>query len=335
MAAGRTPWIDVHAHPGRCFLAGLESGDPLAGVLGGQDLAAALAAARQAGMAAVTLSTVADLRVLAPDPVKGLRASRPFRPGEAYADHRRQLAGITRIVAGLGAPVAATTAEIEGARASGQTAVLLACEGGDFLEGRLEALAEARALGVCSLTLVHYRVNEIGDVQTEQPVHGGLTAFGREVVAECNRLGVIVDCAHATFATTAAVLEASRQPVMISHSHLDHPGRPHPRLLSPAHAAAVADAGGLIGAWPSGVTATSLAGFADEIARLADLVGPGHVAIGTDMDANYRPVLTSYAGFAALPELLAGRGLSDTDTGRILGTNALGLLRTVGAGAAV
>jgi membrane dipeptidase len=331
MAATRAPWVDVHAHPGRCFLAGLDGSDSLAGLPGGQDVAAALSAAREAGMAAVTLSTVADLRVLAPDPVKGLHAGRPFLPGEAYADHRRQLDEIGRILAGLGAPVAVTAEGIENAWASGQTAVLVGCEGGDFLEDRPEALAEARALGASSLTLVHYRVNQIGDIQTEEPVHGGLTAFGRQVVAECNRLGMVIDCAHATFPTTAGVLEASRQPVMVSHSHLDHPVRHHPRLLSRAHARAVADAGGLIGAWPSGVTSTSLADFADEIARLAELVGTGHVAIGTDMDANYRPVLTSYADFAALPDLLAGRGLSATETDQILGTNALNLLRAVAA----
>jgi membrane dipeptidase len=272
---------------------------------------------------------VADLRVLAPDPVKGLRASREFAPGEAYADHRRQLAGIGEVLARVGVPVAVTAEDIESAWARGQIAVLVGCEGGDFLEGRLDALAEARTLGVSSLALVHYRVNDIGDVQTEEPVHGGLTAFGREVVAECNRLGMIIDCAHATFETTVGVLEASRQPVMVSHSHLDHSDRHHPRLLSPVHARAVADAGGLIGAWPSGVTSTSLADFADEIARLADLVGPGHVAVGTDMDANYRPVLTSYADFAALPGLLTGRGFSDAETDQILGTNALTLLRTV------
>ena len=331
MTATRVPWVDVHAHPGRCFLAGLDAGDPLAGLLGGPDVGAALSAARNAGLAAVTLSTVADLRVLAPDPVKGLRAVREFGPGEAYADHRRQLAGIAQILAGLGTPVAVNPAAIESAWATGHIAVLLACEGGDFLEGRLEALAEARALGASSLTLVHYRVNQIGDVQTEEPVHGGLTGFGREVVAECNRLGMIIDCAHATLATTAGVLEASRQPIMVSHSHLDHANRHHPRLLSPAHARAVAGAGGLIGAWPSGVTSTSLADFADEIARLAELVGTGHVAIGTDMDANYRPVLASYTEFAALPGLLADRGLSGTDTDKILGGNALGLLRTVTA----
>jgi membrane dipeptidase len=110
-------------------------------------------------------------------------------------------------------------------------------------------------------------------VQTEELVHGGLTAFGREVVAECNCLGVVVDCAHATFETTLRVLEESNQPIMISHSHLDHPERHRQRLLSNGHAQA-------------GVTGTSLDDFADDVARLADLVGVDHVAIGTDMDAS-------------------------------------------------
>jgi membrane dipeptidase len=99
MAATGAPWVDVHAHPGRCFLAGLDAGDPLAGLMGGQDVAAALSAAREARMAAVTLSTVADLRVLALDSVKGLRVGREFAPDEAYADHRRQLAGIGEVLA--------------------------------------------------------------------------------------------------------------------------------------------------------------------------------------------------------------------------------------------
>ena len=329
MAVSTAPYADVHAHPGRCFLAGLDGSDPLPAVLGAEDVGGALASARDAGLAAITLATVADLRVLAPDPVKGLRASRLFRPGEAYADHRRQLDSLGQVVSGLGAPLARTASDIETAHASGQTAVLVSCEGGDFLEGRLEPLAEARAAGASSLTLVHYRVNDIGDVQTEEPVHSGLTAFGHEVVAECNRLGIIVDCAHATFETTLGVLAASSRPVMISHSHLDHVGRHHPRLLRREHALAVATAGGLIGAWPSGVTSATLTDFADEVVRLAELVGIDHVAIGTDMDANYRPVLRSYEEFAELPALLAERGFSESEAGQILGGNALGLLRRV------
>jgi membrane dipeptidase len=68
-------------------------------------------------------------------------------------------------------------------------------------------LEEARAARVTVLTLVHYRPSEIGDVQTEPPVHGGLSRFGREVVAECSRLGIVVDCAHASFAATMAAME--------------------------------------------------------------------------------------------------------------------------------
>ena len=339
MPASAQPWVDVHAHPGRCFLAGLGADDPLVRMLGSAEIGAGVAAAAAAGLAAITLSTVADLRVLTPDPVKGLTASRSFGPGEAYRDHRRQLHAITAALAGLGVPVATSAAQIEAAQAAGAVAVLLSCEGGDFLDGRLEPLAEARAAGASSLTLVHYRVNEIGDVQTEAPVHGGLTGFGREVVAECNRLGLIVDCAHATFETTLGVLETSSAPVLVSHSHLNHghlnhghlddAARSHPRLLSREHALAVATAGGLIGAWPAGVVSTSLADFADEVARLAELVGPQHVAIGTDLDANYRPVLRSYADFALLPGLLGERGFGHADIDQVLGANALRLLRDV------
>lgn len=329
MPVSAQPWVDVHAHPGRCFLAGLGGDDPLVRMLGSAEIGAGVAAAAAAGLAAITLSTVADLRVLAPDPVKGLTASRAFGPGEAYRDHRRQLDAITTALAGLGVPVATSAAQIEAAQAAGAVSALLSCEGGDFLDGRLEPLAEARAAGASSLTLVHYRVNEIGDVQTEEPVHGGLTGFGRTVVAECNRLGLIVDCAHATFETTLGVLAVSSQPVMVSHSHLGSGAGSHPRLLSREHALAVATAGGLIGAWPAGVVSTSLADFADEVARLAELIGPRHVAIGTDLDANYRPVLRSYADFALLPGLLGGRGFGQADIDQVLGANALRLLRDV------
>jgi len=91
----------------------------------------------------------------------------------------------------------------------------------------------------------------------------------------------------------------------------------------------VASAGGVIGAWPAGVVSTSLADFADEVARLADLVGADHVAIGTDLDANYRPVLRSYADFASLPQLLAERGFSEADCDQILGASAVRLLQAV------
>ena len=329
MAASHGPWVDVHAHPGRCFLAGLDADAVLVQLLGADTVAANLAAAQRAGMAAVSLATVADLAVLAPTPDGGLHAGRPFRPGEARADHDRQLAGIRSTVEALGVPVARSAADVERAYQAGEVAVLLTCEGADFLDGTLEALAPAHDAGMSSLTLVHYRVNEVGDIQTEPPVHGGLTDFGRDVVQACNDLGVLIDCAHATATTTFDVLEVSRHPVMISHSHLDHTERSHPRLLADDHARAVADAGGLVGAWPSGVTSHTLADFVDEIMRLVELIGVDHVAIGTDLDANYRPVVTEHGHLVTVAAGLGDRGLTPPEVDQVMGGNALGLLRAV------
>jgi len=323
------PRVDLHSHAGRCFLAGLPAGHPAAAALGAASVADAVRAARAAGMTALCLSAVADFAVLRPDPATGLRAHRGFRAGEAYADYCRQLAGIREAVATAGAEVATSAADLDRAARDGRTAVLLGCEGGDFLEGDLRRLEQARAAGLTVLTLVHYRVSEIGDVQTEAPVHDGLSRFGRDVVTECNRLDIVVDCAHASFATTMAVLEASSQPVMISHGQLGYPGSTHPRLMTASHAAAVAEAGGLVGAWPCGITSRSLADFGTEIIRLAEAAGPGHVALGTDLDGNYRPVLTSYDQLGDLTCLLRDRGLPAARIDQILGGNALNVLHAI------
>ncbi|MFP5327564.1 MAG: membrane dipeptidase, partial [Acidimicrobiia bacterium] len=154
----RGPWVDIHAHPGRCFLAGLGDDHPLTRSLGGDGSVAALQAARSAGLAAVSFATVADLVVLTPSPDGGLRAGREFRPGEAHADHLRQLEGLRQMLDLEGVDVAMGAADLERAHREGQTAVLITCEGGDFLEGRPERVAEAHQLGMSSLTLVHYRV---------------------------------------------------------------------------------------------------------------------------------------------------------------------------------
>jgi membrane dipeptidase len=328
VSADRGPRIDLHSHAGRCFLAGLSAGHSAVAAMGAAAIADAIRAARGAGMTALVLSAVADFAVLRPDPATGLRAHRNFRAGEAYADYQRQLAGIREAAAEAGAEVATSAADLDRAARDGRTAVLLGCEGGDFLEGDLRRLEKARAAGLTVLTLVHYRVSDIGDVQTEAPMHDGLSRFGRDVVAECNRLGIVVDCAHASFATTMAVLEASSQPVIISHGQLGYPGPDssdtgHPRLMTAQHAAAVAEAGGLVGAWPCGITSGSLADFGTEIIRLAEAAGPGHVALGTDLDGNYRPVLTGYDQLHDLTRLLRDRGLPIASIRQILGGNAL------------
>ncbi len=333
MTHTRAPRVDVHAHPGRCFLAGIADGDPARAVLGSDDAVAGFRGAQDAGMSAVSFATVADLRVLQ---LVGSRfaAGRQFAPGEAYADHQRQLAGILDLARQVDATVVSGADDILRLHRAGATGFLVTCEGADFVEDgpdadAFERVREAHVAGVRSITIVHYRQNRYGDLQTEPPLHGGLSAAGRELVEVMNEVGMIVDLAHASFETTVDAVAASRHPVMISHSHLAGPRSDHPRLVTDEHALAVSEAGGLIGAWPSGVASETLDDFIDEVVRLVELVGVEHVAIGTDLDANFRPVLTEYRQFDDLDEGLTRRGFGVDDIDRVLGGNAVDLLRAV------
>jgi membrane dipeptidase len=91
-------------------------------------------------------------------------------------------------------------------------------EGGHVLEGSLGALRAFFHLGARYLTLTHFGTNDLGDSATDEPRHGGLSAVGREVVAEMNRLGMLVDCSHVAPSTMADALEVSLAPVIFSHS---------------------------------------------------------------------------------------------------------------------
>lgn len=323
------PWVDVHAHPGRFFVRGLPTSEPLTALLGSETTERALADLDAGGVDLACFATVADLRVLRVDPAGGIRAGRAFEPGEAHADHERQLAALDDITTRPDVARILEPADLEVARAAGRRGILLACEGGDFLEERIERVAQAHERGVRSITLVHYRVNELGDIQTEPPAHGGLTPFGVAVVREMNRLGMIVDLAHATFDATKQALDVSSHPVMISHSHLARGADPHPRLLAREHALAVARSGGLVGAWPAGVALAAFEDFIDEILRMIDALGVEHVAIGTDMDANYRPVVQSYRQFPDIASALAARGLASDEVASILGGNFIRVFTAV------
>ena len=107
-------------------------GTPMVTSLGAASVTGAARDAQAAGVTAPTLATVSDFAVLRPGPRAGLRAHRDFGPGEAYADHRRQLEAIRRAVAAAGAEVATSAAGVDRAAREGRTVVLLGCEGGDF-----------------------------------------------------------------------------------------------------------------------------------------------------------------------------------------------------------
>ena len=122
---------------------------------------------------------------------------------------------------------ARTADEVEAVFRSGRIASLMGLEGGAMIASSLPVLRQFFARGIRYLTLTHWRTTRWADAATDEPRHGGLTAFGREVVREMNRLGMLVDLSHVAPSTMAAALDVSEAPVIFSHSGAravnDHP----------------------------------------------------------------------------------------------------------------
>jgi len=114
--------------------------------------------------------------------------------------------------------LATTAAEVRRARAQGKIAVLMGLEGGHLIDDDLGTLRAYAALGVRYMTLTHGSNTNWADSSTDQPKHNGLTPFGKSVVQELNRLGVLVDISHVSDKTFYDALAASRAPMIASHS---------------------------------------------------------------------------------------------------------------------
>ncbi|GAA2752553.1 dipeptidase [Kitasatospora cinereorecta] len=123
--------------------------------------------------------------------------------------------------------LALTADDLEQARAEGRIASLMGAEGGHSIDCSLATLRALHRLGVRYLTLTHNSNVPWADSATDEPVAGGLTAFGEEVVREMNRLGMLVDLSHVSADTMRAALRVSEAPVVFSHSSAravcDHP----------------------------------------------------------------------------------------------------------------
>ena len=133
------------------------------------------------------------------------------------------------------------------ARSASKTGVLIAIEGGYAIENDLALLREFYRAGVRLMTLTHWTATDWADASGDpKPVHGGLTAFGESVVAEMNRLGMIIDVSHAGDETFRDVIRLSKAPVVASHSAC-RALSPHHRNLSDEMLKALAGKNGVIG----------------------------------------------------------------------------------------
>ena len=319
-----TPTVDMHAHPGRFFLTKESSGTALAAQLGAPFVERSLSEMRRGGVAAVMFATVAD-HILLEQSDRGLRAAREFAPGEAYRDHQRQMQVFAEITEHNDVRKVTNAADVRGAQ-RGIIATMLSIEGGDFIEDRLDRIAEARAAGVRAITIIHYHVNKIGDTQTEPASHGGLTPLGAKIVGAMEAAGILVDLAHASSATCRGVFDVANRPLMMSHSNLRRAGQDHPRLVELETARCIVDSGGMLGAVPAGFNQNSFEDYLDTICDMVERLGIDHVGIGTDMDYTYRPVMAGYLEWPRLAGSLLGRGMNAQEVGAVMGGNMLRLL---------
>lgn len=215
-----------------------------------------------------------------------------------------------------------------------QVAAVLAVEGGEALEGSLAVLRTLYRLGVRSLGLTWNGRNELADGVGEAGSDGGLTDFGRMVVAEMNRLGMLIDLAHIAERGFRDVLEVSEKPVIVSHANV-RSRCDHPRNLTDAQIKALAARGGVLGITfvPDFVDRSkpSLDRVLDHVEHVIQIGGPDCVGFGSDFDGfqGYLPGLEHAGRMGSLGTGLRKRGYSEADIAKILGGNLLRVLKEV------
>lgn len=268
-------------------------------------------------------------------PVKG--GFKPFgapKPGEATTWFEAELGRVEAHLAEQKLKVARTVGDLERAR-NGEPHVLLSVEGATFADDGIAQIRAAHARGIRHIQLVHFIRNTIGDMQTEPPEHGGLTAYGRQVIEECNRLGILIDLAHCTAATVRQALAVSKAPMIWSHSSVAFAGKPggpplawHARQLAVAEAKAIAAKGGVVGLWALGAdVGRGPEAYAQRIADLIDGLGEDHVGFGTDMNALAAPAITNFADLRRVVAILEHRKLPEARIRKLAMDNYVRVLR--------
>ncbi len=237
--------------------------------------------------------------------------------------------------------------------ASGRIAALMGLEGGHAIENDLANLRDFHALGVRYLTLTWSNTNDWADSSGDEPRHGGLSDFGREVVREMNRLGMLVDVSHVSDETFWDALAVTTKPVIASHSSA-RALSDVPRNMSDEMLVAVAKNGGVVmvnfgGAfidprkagtgrvlWDAllhlGPSPVPLARLLDQFEHVARVAGEDHVGLGSDFDGTlFLPEgAGDVTGFSNLSAGLAARGWSDDAIRKLLGENTLRVLDAQG-----
>lgn len=240
---------------------------------------------------------------------------------------------------------ARTAADVRAAMAEGRIASLIGIEGGDQIGGSLAVLRQYARLGARYMTLTWSRTTTWADSATDDASHGGLSAFGREVVREMNRIGVLVDLSHVAPSTMRDALQETTRPVMVSHSGAlalcDHPRNVPDDVL-----AAIGAQGGVVMVpfvptfvsqarrdwWVAGGEGegprVGVGDVADHLDHVRRVAGAHAVGIGADYDGTdaMPDGLSDVSGYPALFAELRSRRWSEEDLAALAHENVLRVL---------
>ncbi len=221
-----------------------------------------------------------------------------------------------------------TPAELYELKREGKRAIMLGVENGYAIGLDLSAIERLRRRGVVYMTLCHNGDNDICDSARGNAEHGGLSAFGRDVVREMNHVGMMIDLSHAAESTFWQVLECSTKPVVCSHSSC-RALCDHPRNLTDEQMRALAAKGGVVQVTMySGFLCkdgeATLDDFISHLQHAIDVAGIDHVGIGTDFDGDGKVIGCSSASqLRNVTRELLLRGYSDAEIEKIWGGNWL------------
>ena len=244
--------------------------------------------------------------------------------------------------------LATTAADVRAAHKAGKFAALMGMEGGHMIDDSLAVLRDYQRLGVRYLTLSHSVNTNWSDSSGDTPTHNGLTDFGKDVVRELNRLGMLVDISHVSDKTFWDAMETSKAPLVASHSSMRAISG-HPRNMTDDMIRALGGKGGVVminyartflsdELYQAGLKnvplpqrpTVSWEKIVEHIDHAAKLIGATHGGLGSDFDGTTVP--DGMDDVSMLPKISAAlldKGYSEQDVKNVLGENILRLLEKV------
>ena len=332
------PSIDLHQHMGFWETKGL--GDyqmAWATYFGDDELKAIIQGLIDGKLKSATISLTGDTPIV--DLSKPGNKTRDYDGDEAWQEYLREKEILFEFFETMPIERATTTEDIDRINADRKLAVFLSTEGGHMVEKDLSRMEQLYADGIRHFQPVHYVKCALADSQTDPCTFGGLSPLGKESIREANRLGMLVDVAHASYESAKQIADLTANPILLSHTMMKYASPKHgsyyenrPRWISRDYAQLVAATDGVVGTWvvgePYGVK--DLDAFVEAVMVLVDTIGINHVGWGTDYIQKAMPDwFDNYDKFPILCAKLLEAGFTDQDLIKFIGGNALRVRKQV------